>query len=288
MPWNDHAGKFSALKAVVFLFTLYPAVWLVGRWAVGDLGARPFTEAIHRTGDWSVRFLVFALAVTTARAIFEFSRILLVRRMLGVAAGLYAVLHFVLYIFDQKWNLWTVASEVVLRFYLTVGFVALVGLSALCWTSTDWWQKRLGPVWKKLHRWAYPLTVLAMFHYALQAKINAKTAVFWFGLFIWLMLWRALPRRHHMRLGWLLAITPVATLVTAATEVTWYGLATTVSAQRVFEANLVFDPWARPASEVLVLGLVVVGLATLRQMQRHRHGRIKFLQRNEKSRRRRH
>ncbi len=270
MPWTDHAGRFSLLKAAVFAFTLYPAAWLLLRWGLTDLGPRPLTEAIHRSGDWAVRFLVFALAVSPARALLDWSRATLVRRMLGVAAALYAVLHLVLYVADQKWNVWTVASEIVLRFYLTIGFVTLLGLAVLAWTSTDAWQKRLRQRWKSLHRLAYPLTGLALFHYALQAKINASDAVFWFGLFTWLMLWRALPRARQGQLSVLAALAPAAALVTAATEVVWYGLATKVPAGRVLQANLAFDPLGRPASQVLLLGLAVVGLAALRRMRRRR------------------
>jgi len=267
MPWTDHAGRFSPLKAAVFAFALYPAAWLLLRWGMADLGPRPLTEAIHRSGDWAVRFLVFALAVTPARAVFDWPRIVLVRRMLGVAAALYAGLHLLLYVADQKWNLWTVASEIVLRFYLTVGFVALLGLAVLAWTSTDAWQRRLRQRWKTLHRWVYVLTGLALFHYALQAKINASYAVFWFGLFVWLMLWRALPRPRQGRLATLAALAPVAALLTAATEVAWYGLATKVPAERVLQANLGFDPWGRPASQVLLLGLAVVAVAALRRVR---------------------
>ncbi len=267
MPWNDQAGKFSPLKAALLLFALYPALWLLARWGAGDLGGRPITEAIHRTGDWAVRFLVFALAVTPARAVFDWPRVLLLRRMLGVTAALYGGLHLLLYIADQKWNLWTVASEIVLRFYLTVGFVVLLGLGVLAVTSTDGWQRRLRQRWKKLHRWVYPLIALALFHYALQAKINAVNAVFWFGLFAWLMLWRALARRYQVRLAVLAALAPVAMLVTAATEVAWYGLATKVPAARVLQVNLDFDPMVRPASQVLVLGLTVVAVAALRRVR---------------------
>jgi methionine sulfoxide reductase heme-binding subunit len=247
MPWTDHAGRFSPLKAMVLAFALYPAAWLVLRWGVGDLGPRPLTEAIHRSGDWAVRFLVFALAVTPARAVLDWSRVLLLRRMLGVAAALYAGLHLLLYVADQKWNLWTVASEIVLRFYLTVGFVALLGLAVLAWTSTDGWQRRLRQRWKRLHRLAYPLTGLALLHYALQAKINASDAVLWFGLFVWLMLWRAVPKPQQTHLAVLAALAPVAALLTAVTEVAWYGLATKVPAERVLQANLGFDPSGRPA-----------------------------------------
>jgi sulfoxide reductase heme-binding subunit YedZ len=267
MPWTDHAGRFSPLKAMVLAFALYPAAWLVLRWGVGDLGPRPLTEAIHRSGDWAVRFLVFALAVTPARAVLDWSRVLLLRRMLGVAAALYAGLHLLLYVADQKWNLWTVASEIVLRFYLTVGIVTLLGLAVLAWTSTDLWQRRLRQRWKRLHRLAYPLTALALFHYALQAKINASDAVLWFGLFVWLMLWRAVPKPQQTHLAVLAALAPVAALLTAATEVAWYGLATKVPAERVLQANLGFDPWGRPASQVLLLGLAVVAVAALRRVR---------------------
>ena len=137
IPWTDHAGRFSALKAAVLAFALYPALWLALRWGLADLGPRPLTEAIHRSGDWAVRFLVFSLAVTPARAVLDWPRILLVRRILGVAAAMYALLHLLLYVADQKWNLWTVASEIVLRFYLTVGFVVVLWL--WCWLWLGCW-----------------------------------------------------------------------------------------------------------------------------------------------------
>ena len=267
MPWNDHAGRFSPLKLATLLFALYPALWLLARWGLGDLGARPFTEAIYRSGDWAVRFVVFALAVTPARAVFNWPRVLLLRRMLGVTAALYAGLHLALYIADQKWNLFTVASEIVLRFYLTVGFVCLLGLTVLAWTSTDGWQKRLRQRWRQLHRLVYPLALLALFHYALQAKINAVNAVFWFGLFAWLMLWRLLPRPWQTRAAVLAALAPVAALLTGAMEVAWYGLATKVPAARVLQANMGFDPTSRPAAQVLLLGLAVVGVAALRRIR---------------------
>jgi sulfoxide reductase heme-binding subunit YedZ len=259
MPWTDHAGKFSALKAACFAFVLYPALWLLLRWAGGDLGPRPWVEAIHRSGDWAVRFLVLALAVTPARTVFAWARVVLLRRMLGVAAAGYALLHLLLYVGDQKWNLLVVGSEIVLRFYLTVGFVVVVGLSVLALTSTDGWQKRLRLRWKKLHRLAYPLTGLALFHYALQAKINASEAMLWFGLFAWMMLCRIWPRARQA------VLVPAAVALTAASEIAWYGLATKVPAARVAAANLGFDPWVRPASQVLVVGVLVLAVAAVRR-----------------------
>jgi sulfoxide reductase heme-binding subunit YedZ len=265
MPWNDPAGRFSPLKAADLLLTLYPALWLLARWAIGDLGARPITEAIHRTGDWAIRFLILALAVTPARAVLNWPRVVLLRRMLGVAAAAYAGLHLLLYVADQKWNLWTVASEIVLRFYLTIGFVVVLALAALAITSTDGWQRHLRQRWKQLHRLVFPATALALFHYALQSKINVTDALAWSGLFVWLALWRRLPRPHQTRLGTLLALSVAAALATVAIEVAWYGLATKVDPWRVLTANLGFDLARRPASRVLVAGLALVALAAARR-----------------------
>jgi sulfoxide reductase heme-binding subunit YedZ len=266
MPWNDPAGRFSPLKAAAFALTLYPALWLLARWAIGDLGARPITEAIHRSGDWAVRFLILTLAVTPARALLNWSRVVLLRRMLGVAAAAYAGLHLLLYVADQKWNLWTVATEIALRFYLTIGFVVLLALAALAITSTDGWQRHLRQRWKLLHRLVFPATALALFHYALQSKINVTDALAWAGLFVWLALWRRLPRPQQTRLLALLALTVAATLATAVIEVAWYGLATKVDPWRVLAANLGFDPARRPAARVLLAGLAVIALTYARRL----------------------
>ena len=88
------------------------------------------------------------------------------RRMLGVGTACYAGAHLLLYCVDQKWQLGTVASEIAQRFYLAIGFAALLMLGVLAVTSTDGWQKRLGRRWKRLHRLVFvllPLVLLALF-----------------------------------------------------------------------------------------------------------------------------
>ena len=188
--WRDYGGRFSWLKLATLLFALYPAAWLFVRIATHDLGGRPVTELIHGVGDWTIRFLLIALAVTPARAVFDWQRVLLLRRMLGVTAACYAVSHLFLYCVDEKFNLAIVVSEIVLRFYLTIGFVVLLTLLALAITSTDGWQKRLGRNWKRLHMLVYPASALALFHYYLQSKANVTLPVLFTGFWAWLMLWR--------------------------------------------------------------------------------------------------
>ena len=260
-PVRDYAGKFSPLKAACLLFCLLPAALVLQQALAGTLGARP----IHQVGDWTVRLLLLTLAVTPARVVLDWPRVVLLRRMLGVATACYASLHLTLYALDQHWNLWTVASEIVLRFYLTIGFVALLGLLALAITSTDGWQKRLRGRWKTLHKLCFPIAVLALFHYFIQSKIDVTSPVFYTGLFAWLMLWRALPRRWQGRLWVVPALGIGAALSTAAIEGVWYALATKVPPLLVLAANLDLSQW-RPAWQVALAGFALLLLVLVRRL----------------------
>ena len=101
-------------------------------------------------------FLMISLAVTPLRRIARFNQLVDVRRMIGVGAFVYAAAHISLYVADQMFDLWKVASEIVLRLYLTIGFVALLGLAALAATSTDGMVRRLGGKrWQRLHQAIY-------------------------------------------------------------------------------------------------------------------------------------
>jgi sulfoxide reductase heme-binding subunit YedZ len=268
---RDPAGRPSALKTVALLLVLWPAAALALRWQMHTLGPRPLTEAIHVAGHWAVRFLLLSLAVTPARVVLAWSRPIILRRMLGVTAACYAGGHLLLFALDQQWNLLKIASEIALRFYLTIGFVALLGLLALAITSTNAWQRRLKRNWKRLHRLTYGIAVLALLHYFLQSKANVADATFAAGVFFWLMLWRLAPARWRGRLLPLPALALVAGLATALAEAAWYGLATSgVDPLRVLAANLDVTFGPRPAVWVLAAGLAVALLAALLAWWRRR------------------
>ncbi|MBX3581070.1 MAG: sulfoxide reductase heme-binding subunit YedZ [Rhizobiaceae bacterium] len=265
MPWTDRAGRFSALKAFVLLGCCMPAVWIVGRAITGDLDPRPFDEAILRTGDWAIRFLWLSLAVTPLRYIANWPKLILVRRMLGVTAALYAITHLTLYATDLRFDIVRIASEIALRFYLTIGFVAVLGLSVLALTSTDSAIKRLGRNWNRLHSVVYLIAPLAVFHFFIQSKADVYEPTLMAGFLLLLMFCR-LSRRFGFSLASvpvLLAIAVMAALGTAAIEYAWYGLATGVPPGRVLAANLQFSFSIRPAWWVLASGLAlaVVGAA---------------------------
>jgi methionine sulfoxide reductase heme-binding subunit len=266
VPWRDRHGRFLPLKAAVLFAGFIPGAVLAFWWVTGVLGGRPVTEAIHGTGDWAIRFLLIALAITPAARVLNWPRILLVRRIVGLTALAYAVAHLTLYVVDQNFRLLVVASEILLRFYLTIGFVTLLGLTVLGVTSTDGWTRRLGRWWKRLHRAIYALGVVALLHYFIQSKSNVSEPAFMSGLFVWLMLWRALPMAWQRSLVAQLALGVVAACMTAGIEFAWYALATGINPWRVLAASETISFGLRPAHYVALMGLAVVVLSLLRRI----------------------
>lgn len=257
--------KIFWLRLVTLVGLCLPALELAWRWWNGDLEPRPVTLATHATGDWAIIFLMLSLAMTPARSLFDWLPLVHVRRRIGVAAALYAVAHLLIYVLDQKWNLLVVATEIVRRFYLTIGFVSLVVLVVLAITSTDGWQKKLKRNWKRLHWLVYPAVAVAIVHFFIQSKVRIGEPAFTAGLFAWLMLWRILPTR--LQKSWagfaLLAVT--STLLTVMFEAAWYGLVNGLDPRRALWANLDPDLWPRPAQKVLVASLLVMAAVGLRR-----------------------
>ncbi|MDP3417756.1 sulfite oxidase heme-binding subunit YedZ [Falsiroseomonas sp.] len=264
-PWHDRAGRFSALRACVLAAALFPGLVLLALLAAGELGAEPWKAATREAGTHAMRLLLVSLAVTPLRYLADWPKVVTLRRMLGLVALGYALLHLVLYAGHMAWSLADVASEIVLRFYLTLGFGVLLGLVVLGWTSTDGWQRRLGRRWKRLHMGVYVLAALGIFHAFLQAKSRAESAVVLAGVFLWLMGWRLLPgwaRAHGLALA---GLAVVAALAAAGLEWGWYAATTNLPAARILAANL--DPTAglRPAQGVLAAGLAVAALTAARR-----------------------
>ena len=266
VPWRDRHGRFLPLKAAVLAASFVPGMVLAFWWANGMLGGRPVTEVIHGTGDWAIRYLLISLAITPAARVLNWPRLLVVRRTVGLTALAYALAHFTLYVVDKNFRLGLVASEIALRFYLTIGFTVLLGLIILGVTSTDGWARWLGRRWKHLHRAIYVLGAIALLHYFIQSKSNVSEPVFFTGLFVWLLLWRALPMAWQRNPFAQLALVVVAVCASAGIEFAWYGLATGINPWRVLAASETLHFGLRPAHYVALAGLAVVVLAGLRRM----------------------
>lgn len=167
-----------AVKPGLFLLSLGPAVWLVARGIRGDLGVNPAETLQLETGLWALRFLLLTLAVTPVRRLTGWNRIIQYRRMLGLFAFFYGVVHMLTYVvLDLSFALGDLAADVAKRPFITLGFLALLSMVPLALTSTRGWIRRLGRQWQTLHRLVYASGLLAVLHYAWKVKVFTGSPV---------------------------------------------------------------------------------------------------------------
>ena len=275
-PWYDESGRFAPLKLLVLVALCVPAALVAWRFQAHVLGADPLNAAIHEIGNWTIKLIFLALAVTPARRILDWPRVLTLRRMIGVAAFCYAAMHLSLYALDHRFDVVKIATEIALRFYLTIGFTALVILAALAATSTDGMMRRLGRRWRPLHRLVYLAALLAVVHFFIQTKADVDEPWVMAGLYAWLMLYRtaAWRRGSDRRVPlWAIALlAPLAGGLTALGEAIYYWIKLGVDPVRVLGADLSLATGLRPAWIVLAITLGLSAAGALRALTRRRRG----------------
>jgi len=179
------------LKVVLFLLCLLPlgSLGLAASAVSGfSLGANPIEELIHQFGLWGLRFLLITLAVTPLRHLTAWGWLLRFRRMLGLFAFFYVLLHFLTYAgLDQQFDLAVIIEDVIERPYITIGMTALLLLLPLAVTSTNAMMRRLGRRWQKLHRLVYIIAILGVWHFYWQVKQDILEPLI-YGLILALLL----------------------------------------------------------------------------------------------------
>ena len=169
-------GFLGLTKLLLWPLCLAPLVFmLLGVFQVSDfdLGANPIEELLHRCGKWGLKFLLITLAITPFRRWSGWNWLIRYRRLLGLFAFFYIVLHFVVYIWlDRQLDLGSIVEDIVKRPYITIGMLAIVMLIPLAATSTRGMMRRLGRRWQKLHFLVYPVTALGVWHYWWQTKAD--------------------------------------------------------------------------------------------------------------------
>ena len=268
--WRDPSDRISALRIVTLICLLAPLGKTIYDFDAIRLDPRPITDLIHRTGDWALIFLLVALAVRPLSRILRFNQLLDVRRMIGVGAFAYAAAHFTLYSVDLVFDWREIASEIVHRVRLSLGFVALLGLTVLTATSTNGMVRRLGNKrWQRLHQAIYLIGLLVLIHYFLRFKLIESTPIFATGLVGWLIGYRLLvwwgKTGNELPTWKLLALSGMIAALTFIAEAIALGIQASVSPLRVLESAFDFDfDMIRPGWLVLGAGLVVVAFDFVR------------------------
>ncbi len=155
-------------KPLLFLLLLMPFMQLLFDVLMGNL-IDPIEESTNPTGLWALRLLLLSLLITPLNKILPFS-IIKYRRMIGVFSFFYACLHLGIFLIDQQFNPEFIAEDIIKRPYITIGFSTFIILFLLAITSTNKMVRWLGKRWKKLHKFIYLATILAVVHFYWQVK----------------------------------------------------------------------------------------------------------------------
>jgi methionine sulfoxide reductase heme-binding subunit len=196
------------LKPIVFAAALVPFAYLIWRGFNGDLTADPLVEITNQTGLWTLRFVVITLAITPIRRATGWNPIIRFRRMLGLFAFFYSMLHFLTYLVGDRfasldfpdgfiaWStlvnlLASIWEDVAKRPYITVGFIAFVSMIPLALTSTTGWIRRLGGRnWQRLHRLVYVTGIAGVIHYLWRVKADTLHPLIYAGIVALLLCFR--------------------------------------------------------------------------------------------------
>lgn len=168
--------KLRLTKVVLFVSALVPLGRLAWKALHDGLGANPIEVITHATGDWTLILVLSTLAITPLRRITRQYWLIGLRRMVGLFAFFYAVLHFLTYIWlDKFFDVHEMLKDIGKRKFITVGFTAFVLLIPLAITSTAGWIRRLGGKnWQRLHRLIYLTGIGGVVHYIWLVKADLR------------------------------------------------------------------------------------------------------------------
>lgn len=204
MPrFNPSPRTVDAIKAALFVLALLPLARLAaGVVAFPEwLGTNPAEYITRSVGDWTLRFLLLTLAVTPLRRLTGWNWLVRLRRMLGLFAYFYGVVHFTSFIsFDHVFLVGEILKDIVKRPFITVGFAALLIMTPLALTSTNAMVRRLGARrWTALHRLVYPIAVLGVVHFWMMVKRDVTEPAIYAGILAVLLAYRLVAARGAAR-----------------------------------------------------------------------------------------
>ena len=184
------------IKPSLSILCLLPFIYMLIAALTDGLGTNPVETLTHDTGQWALRLLLLTLAVTPLRRLTKLNWLIKLRRMLGLFAFFYALLHLITYIWlDQFFDWSEILLDIPKRPFITIGFISFVLLLPLALTSTNAMQRRLKKRWLTLHKLVYVIPVLAVIHFTWSLKADYSQPLLYASIFIILMLARILYSR---------------------------------------------------------------------------------------------
>ena len=167
-------------KPLVFLVALLPlARLLFALYSDTVLGTRlltndPVQKLDRELGDWALILIIVTLTVRPARELLGLGELIAYRRMIGLFAFFYVLLHLSSYtILNLQFNLDEFLVDVAKRPFITIGVINFVLLASMAATSTRGMIRRLGGRnWRRLHMLIYGVTVLGLIHFIMMIRAD--------------------------------------------------------------------------------------------------------------------
>jgi sulfoxide reductase heme-binding subunit YedZ len=190
-PIRVHKVFLTAVRILIHTVSL---VWLfivLQKGITGSLPGDPVQYLLDFTGIGAMNLLLLSLTVSPLAEHLKFGQIIILRKTFGVYAAFYALSHLAVFIaFELQFEWGLILSEIIERPYISVGFCALLILTALLVTSFDTLRKKMGRTWQKLHRWVYLALILALLHFLWSIKANELQPYVYIGIGVILLLFR--------------------------------------------------------------------------------------------------
>ena len=178
-------------KPSVFLLSTIPFIIISYKIFLNKLGPEPIKEITHHTGEWTLLFIIFTLAMSPLKQITNMNIWISVRRMLGLFAFFYASLHMLTYVgLDYRFDMNEISKDILTKRFIFVGFAAWLLLVPLALTSSKKMMSILKQYWKKLHRLIYLIALLGVTHFIWLVKKDVTEPLIYLLIILFLLAFR--------------------------------------------------------------------------------------------------
>tara|TARA_B100001113_G_scaffold42241_1_gene29905 strand:- start:249 stop:827 length:579 start_codon:yes stop_codon:yes gene_type:complete len=178
-------------RSSVFLLSTIPFIVITYKIFLNKLGPEPIKEITHHTGEWTLLFLIFTLAMSPLKQITNMNIWISVRRMLGLFAFFYASLHMLTYVgLDYRFDINEISKDILTKRFIFVGFAAWLLLVPLALTSSKKMMSILKQYWKKLHRLIYLIALLGVTHFIWLVKKDVTEPLIYLLIILFLLAFR--------------------------------------------------------------------------------------------------
>ena len=186
-------------RSSVFLLSTIPFIFITYKIFLDKLGPEPIKEITHHTGEWTLLFLIFTLAMSPLKKITNMNIWISVRRMLGLFAFFYASLHMLTYVgLDYRFDMNEISKDILTKRFIFVGFAAWLLLVPLALTSSKKMMNILKQYWKKLHRLIYLIALLGVTHFIWLVKKDITEPLIYLLIILFLLAFRVRFKKTNL------------------------------------------------------------------------------------------